>query len=283
VRGTTHLCNGQEACAVGMAAAMQRGDTLTCTYRGHGHALALGMGLRELLGELMGKKGGCCQGKGGSMHMTDAALGLLGANAIVGAQLPIAAGAALSAQTLGLPHVAVSFIGDGGTNIGAFHETLNLSAVWKLPVVLAIENNLYGEYSPLAWTTPIADLATRAVSYGIPGVVVDGQDVRAVIAASRTALARARRGDGPTLIEFKTYRFVGHSRTDSAPYRAAGELEQWKKRDPILLLQTHLGVSDAGLASLREEVRREVEAAVEWAKAQPYPDVSELTHHIFTA
>lgn len=285
IRGTTHLCVGQEACSVGMAWAMQKGDTVTCTYRGHGHALALGMTVKAMMAEMMGKESGACQGKGGSMHMTDADIGLLGANAIVGAQLPIAVGAALTYQVKGLSHVAVTFFGEGATNIGAFHEALNMAAIWKLPVVFCCENNKYGEYSAQHKTTPVEDIAIRAKSYGMPGIVVDGQDVETVYAEAKAALDRARRGEGPTLIEFKTYRYRGHSRTDTGPYRPAGELEEWQKRDPIDILKTRMiaagQLDEAEFEEMKGAAEQLVFDAIEYAKAEPYPPVEALWDHIY--
>lgn len=285
IRGTTHLCIGQEACSIGVAWAMQKGDTMTCTYRGHGHALALGMPLKALMAEMMGKESGCCQGKGGSMHMIDASIGLLGANAIVGAQLPIAVGAALTSQVKKQGKVAVTFMGDGATNIGAFHESLNMAAIWKLPVVFCIENNMYGEYSPVARTTPVTDLAVRAASYNIPGLMVDGQDVETVYAAAKEAIDRARRGEGPTLLEFKTYRYRGHSRTDTGPYRPAGELEQWLQRDPINLLKDKMvaagQLDETEFAELKQAAAQLVMSTIEWAKAEPYPPIEALYKDVY--
>ena len=285
IRGTTHLCVGQEACSVGMAQALQKGDTVTCTYRGHGHALALGMTVKAMMAEMMGKESGACKGKGGSMHMTDADIGLLGANAIVGAQLPIAVGAALTYQVKGLPHVAVTFFGEGATNIGTFHEALNMAAIWKLPVVFCCENNKYGEYSAQHKTTPVEDIATRAKSYNIPGIVVDGQDAETVYAEAKAALDRARRGEGPTLLEFKTYRYRGHSRTDTAPYRRPGELDEWLKRDPIDLLKQRM-IADGQLDEtefdeMKGAAKQLVFDAIEYAKAEPYPPVEALWDHIY--
>jgi acetoin:2,6-dichlorophenolindophenol oxidoreductase subunit alpha len=285
IRGTTHLCIGQEACSVGVAWAMEPGDTMTCTYRGHGHALALGMHMRALMAEMMGKQSGCCKGKGGSMHMTAAEVGLLGANAIVGAQLPIAVGAALTYQVKGLPHAAITFFGEGATNIGAFHEALNMAAIWKLPVVFCCENNRYGEYSAQHKTTPVADIATRAGSYGMPGLIVDGQDAETIHAEMKGALARARAGEGPTLIEFKTYRFRGHSRTDTAPYRAKGELEEWLKRDPIDLLKARMiadgQLDDTEFDEMKGAAETLVFESIEFAKSEPYPPLEELLTDIY--
>ncbi|MEO8611801.1 MAG: thiamine pyrophosphate-dependent dehydrogenase E1 component subunit alpha [Chloroflexota bacterium] len=285
VRGSTHLCIGQEACSVGIARALKKGDTVTCTYRGHGHALALGMSIKKMMGEMMGKASGACKGKGGSMHLTDASIGLLGENAVVGAGLPIAVGAGLSAQVMGEDRVSVAIFGEGATNIGAFHEALNMAAVWKLPVLFICENNLYGEYSPMANTTPVADIAVRATSYNIPGVIVDGQDVETVYHEVKAARERAQRGEGPTLIELKTYRYKGHSRTDPATYRAEGELDQWMKRDPLTLLfekmKTDGQIDDVEYDEMKQATERVVFEAIEWAKAEPFPPLEALFEDIY--
>jgi acetoin:2,6-dichlorophenolindophenol oxidoreductase subunit alpha len=277
VRGSTHLYQGQEAVAVGVCSMLRDGDTMTCTYRGHGAVLAMGSALDRCFGEILGRAGGLCGGKGGSMHFTDIATGALGANAIVGANLPITVGAALAAQYQDSGAVSVAFFGDGATNIGAFHESLNLAAIWKLPAIFVIENNQYGEYSPLAATTPISRLADRAASYGMPGVFVDGNDVAAVQRVTADAADQARAGDGPTLIEADTYRQQGHSRSDPASYRPAGELERWLARDPIdLLEQALVRYGAAGrpeLDGLREEIRTEVVAARDRALSWPDPPI----------
>ncbi len=285
IRGTTHLCIGQEACSSGVAAVLQPGDTVTCTYRGHGHALAMGLSLKGMLAEMMGKASGICKGKGGSMHMTDASLGLLGANAIVGAQLPIAVGAALTAQVMGTGTLAITFFGEGASNIGAFHEALNLAAIWKLPVLFICENNQYGEYSAMHVTTPVANIADRASSYGMPGIIVDGQDAEIVYDQVKAAADRARSGGGPSLIELKTYRFKGHSRTDQAPYRPKGELDAWLKRDPILILKERMiaegQLDETEYEELRSALERSVHEAVEWAKAEPFPALETLVQDIY--
>ncbi len=285
VRGTTHLCIGQEATSVGMAWALQPGDTVTCTYRGHGHALAMGVTIKALMSEMMGKASGVNGGRGGSMHMTDPSLGLLGANAIVGAQLPIALGAAFSAQVLGNGRASIGIFGDGAANIGSVHESLNMAAVWKLPVVYICENNLYGEYSPLETTTAIENIADRACAYGIRSEIVDGQDVEVVHAAVKDALDYARAGNGPVLMEWKTYRFRGHSRTDQAPYRKPGELEEWMQRDPLLILKERM-IADGQLdeteyAELHDSIEKTVLDAIEWAKDEPYPALDTLNDHIY--
>jgi pyruvate dehydrogenase E1 component alpha subunit len=263
VEGTTHLCQGQEATIVGAISAMGPDDYMTMTYRGHGHALARGMSMEAAFGELMGRDVGCCRGVGGSMHFTDLSLGLLGAFAIVGAGLPVALGAAMTSKRLRLDRVAVTFCGDGATNIGTFHETLNMAAVWSAPVVFVVENNLYGEYTPLRESTPLDDLAQRAVSYAMPGVVVDGQDVDQVYDAAEQAIERCRSGEGPTLIEAKTYRYSGHSRTDPARYRPPGELDRWRQRDPIALF---------GQALVKERLQTEDQQKIVWDQTQAEVD-----------
>lgn len=287
VRGSTHLCIGQEAVPVGVAQAMDTslGDTLTCTYRGHGYALALGMDLKALLAELMGKAAGCCGGKGGSMHLADPDIGFLGEFAIVGANAPVTNGAALSAQVRGVKSVSLAVFGDGAVNIGAWHEAVNLAAVWKLPSIFVCENNLYGEYTPFHETSPVARVADRAPAYGIPAVAVDGQDVRAVQEAVAAAVDRARSGKGPSLVEANTYRFVGHSRSDPATYRPEGELEAWQARDPILVMKKRLisekHLTERRYAAMVQESRSAVDEAVEWALSQPWPGVADVSEGIY--
>jgi pyruvate dehydrogenase E1 component alpha subunit len=285
VQGTTHLCQGQEATIYGSLAALAPNDLVTVTYRGHGHALARGMSLEAGFAELMGRDAGCCHGVGGSMHFTDFSLGLIGAFAIVGAGLPVAVGAAMSAKRRGTGQVAMTFFGDGSTNIGTFHESLNMAAVWKAPTVFVIENNLYGEYTPMRQTTPIDDLADRASAYGMPGVIVDGQDVEQVRETAAAAVERARSGGGPTLIEAKTYRFRGHSRTDPAKYRPDGELDRWRERDPLNLLAERLqavGQIDAdAIVALQESRRQEVDAAADRAAQSPVVSLEEAATYVY--
>ena len=287
VQGTTHLCQGQEAVSVGAISALRDDDYLTITYRGHGHALMRGIPMEACFAELMGRTTGCCKGVGGSMHFTDVGRGLLGAFAIVGAGLPVALGAAYSAKLQGSDQVALTFFGDGATNIGTFHESLNIAAAWKVGVVFIVENNLYGEYTPMRETTPLDDLADRAAAHAMPGVVVDGQDVDAVHAAVAEAVARARAGDGPTLLEMKTYRFRGHSRTDPGKYRPEGELQRWQERDPILLLGRILAdegaLSEDEQAALRQEIQEHVDAEAERAKAAPFPTIEEIRTYVYAA
>jgi pyruvate dehydrogenase E1 component alpha subunit len=285
IQGTTHLCQGQEAVSVGAIAAMREGDVQTNTYRGHGEALALGMEPETAFAELMGRSSGGSGGVGGSMHLIDFSKGNIGANAIVGAGLPIAVGAAVAFQMQRKPNVAFSFFGDGATNIGTFHEALNMAAVWKAPVVFIITNNLYGEYSPLRSTTPLDDLARRADPYGMPGIIVDGQDIDAVYRATAEAAERARRGDGPSLLEMKTYRYRGHSRSDPAKYRPEGELDAWKARDPIELLgQTVIAAGLIGPndpVEIRGEIQAEIDAAAERAATAPFPTLEETRPYVY--
>lgn len=276
VKGTTHLAAGHEAIAVGASAALRPDDYVFATYRGHHHAMARGATPEECLAELMSRATGLCGAKGGSMHLTKASTGMLGSYAIVGAHLPMAAGAAWSARLRGTDQVAVAFFGDGATNIGAFHEALNLAAVWKLPVLFVCENNLYMEYTPIADVTAVArPAADRAPGYGIEGEVVDGNDVVAVQEAVARLAARARAGDGPALLEARTYRHFGHSRADPATYRPAEEVERWLKHDPLDLARGRLvemGVSEAVLGEADERATTVVQQAVEAAKAAPPPD-----------
>ncbi|MEU6372872.1 thiamine pyrophosphate-dependent dehydrogenase E1 component subunit alpha [Streptomyces sp. NPDC046909] len=276
VKGTTHLAAGHEAIAVGASAALRADDYVFATYRGHHHALARGATPEECLAELMSRATGLCGAKGGSMHLTKAATGMLGSYAIVGAHLPLAAGAAWSALLRGTGQIAVAFFGDGATNIGAFHEALNLAAVWKLPVLFVCENNLYMEYTPIADVTAVArPAADRAPAYGIPGETVDGNDVVAVKEVVSRLAERARAGDGPALLEAATYRHFGHSRTDPATYRPAEEVERWLKHDPLDLARgrlTELGVPEATVTAADERALDVVRKAVEAAKGAPAPD-----------
>jgi acetoin:2,6-dichlorophenolindophenol oxidoreductase subunit alpha len=276
VKGTTHLAAGHEAVAVGASAALRPDDYVFATYRGHHHAIARGASPEECLAELMSKSTGACRAKGGSMHLTKAASGMLGSYAIVGAHLPMAAGAAWSATLRGTGQVAVAFFGDGATNIGAFHEALNLAAVWKLPVIFVCENNLYMEYTPIASVTAVPNpAADRAPAYQLPADLIDGNDVIAVHDAVRTAAERGRAGDGPTIIEARTYRHFGHSRTDPAKYRPEGELEEWLRRDPIDLARGALGerrVATEEIDAAQQRAEQVVADAVAAAQAAPPAD-----------
>ncbi|TPI59071.1 thiamine pyrophosphate-dependent dehydrogenase E1 component subunit alpha [Mesorhizobium sp. B3-1-7] len=284
VRGSTHLASGQEGVSVGIARSIDPDDIVTCTYRGHGHALALGLTPAGVIGEICGRVIGCAGGVGGSMHLVEPAIGLLPTAAIIGAGLPIACGAALAARARGTDRVAVAIFGDGSANIGAFHESLNFAAIQKLPVVFVCENNLYGEYTRIQLSTPVEDIAIRAASYNMPGVIVDGQDADKVAEAMATAVARARRGEGPSLVEMKTYRYSGHSRSDPATYRPAGELDAWLKRDPIDIFAERLTaeklLAARGLDSLKTEVREAVETATAEVLDSPAPELGEIMAHV---
>ena len=276
VKGTTHLAAGQEGVAVGASAGLRPDDYVFATYRGHHHAMARGATAEECLAELMSKATGVCGAKGGSMHLTKASAGMLGSYAIVGAHLPMAVGAAWSAKLRETGQVAVAFFGDGATNIGAFHEALNLAAVWKLPVLFICENNFYMEYTPISEVTAVTNpAADRAVAYSLPSEVIDGNDVVIVRDSVARAARRARAGDGPTVIEAHTYRQYGHSRADPAKYRPAEEVEEWLKRDPLNIARTRLetlGMSAESIAAADARAGQIVDAAVDAAKNAPDPD-----------
>jgi acetoin:2,6-dichlorophenolindophenol oxidoreductase subunit alpha len=276
VKGTTHLAAGHEAVAVGASAALREDDYVFATYRGHHHAIARGATPAECLAELMSRATGLCKAKGGSMHLTKADRGMLGSYAIVGSHLPIAAGAAWSAKLRGTDQVAVAFFGDGATNIGAFHEALNLAAVWKLPVLFVCENNLYMEYTPISAVTAVPNpAADRAGAYGLPAEIIDGNDVIKVQETIKIAVDRARAGEGPTVIEALTYRHYGHSRADPGKYRPADEVERWMQRDPLVVAREQLnglGVDAADVDAIDGRVAEMIKAAVQEAKDAPYPD-----------
>ncbi len=284
VRGSTHLCAGQEAVSVGVCRALRVSDTMACTYRGHGAVLAMGSALDRAFGEILGKAGGLCGGKGGSMHLTDMSVGALGSFAIIGAHLPILLGAALAEQYTGRDGVSVCFFGDGSTNIGAFHESLNMASVWKLPAIFVCENNLYGEYSPIAATTAVTDLVDRADSYAMAKAQIDGNDVTVVYSAVSDAVEAARRGEGPTLIEALTYRHKGHSRADPGAYRPEGELERWLERDPLVVEDRALeeaGVERARLDQVRADALQAIEVARDKAVASPEPRLETRFDHVW--
>jgi acetoin:2,6-dichlorophenolindophenol oxidoreductase subunit alpha len=283
IRGATHLGQGQEAVSVGFCRALRRGDTMTCTYRGHAATLAMGAPLDRSFGEMLGRLGGLCEGKGGSMHLTDVSVGALGAFGVVGAHLPITLGAAFAAKYRDTGAVNVCFFGDGATNIGAFHESLNFASIMTLPVMFVCENNLYGEYSPIAKTTPIERLADRAASYGMHGERVDGNDVIAVGEVARRLIDRARNGGGPALVEAMTYRQKGHARSDPGAYRPPGELEEWLDRDPILTLERRMlasGTTQEALDERQREVTERVTSALERAQSWPEPPPEARLEHL---
>ncbi len=276
VKGTSHLAIGQEAVAAGVALAMERGDYSFLTFRGHHHVVARGASLTAVLGEMMGRECGLLGAKGGSMHLADASRNIMASYAILGAQLPIACGAAWSAQYRNTAQVTVVFFGDGSTNLGAFHEALNLAAVWALPIVFICENNLYGEYTASSVVTAVEHpAADRAAAYGLDRIVIDGNDADVVYHAAQLALAKARAGGGPSLVECMTYRLCGHSRADPAAYRPQGEFEQWQQRDPLLIYRRRLlasGIEESILACMESDVQRAVDLATEEAKRSPPPD-----------
>lgn len=285
VAGTSHLALGQEAIAAGFAHAMRTDDLTFCTYRGHIHTLLRGAPIEGLMAELLGRETGVCGGKGGSMHLTDVAHHAMGSYAIVGAHIPIAAGAAWAAQERGTGQVVVCFFGDGATNIGAFHEGLNLAAVWRLPVVFVCENNLYMEYTAIADVTAVANpAADRASAYGLPGITVDGNDPDAVYVVAVTALARARRGEGPSLIEAKTYRHGGHSRADPGKYRPEEEIQRWMLKDPLPNYRARLlslGVPEEELRAAEAAASEAVEQATAFARNAPAPSASSLERELW--
>jgi acetoin:2,6-dichlorophenolindophenol oxidoreductase subunit alpha len=286
VPGTLHQYQGQEAVAVGVCTALRPDDVIFSTHRPVGHFLARGSSARSIAAEIMGKATGCAGGKGGQMHLTDVSVGAMTSNAIVGANIPIATGAALGFQLRGLDCVSVSFFGDGASNTGAFHEGLNLAAVKDAPVIFVCENNQYGASTAISSMIRITDIASRATAYGIPGHVVDGMDVLAVYQAALEAVERARHGNGPTLLEFKTYRYAGHSRGDPGGYRTREEVQHWRERDPIPHMRTLLinerGLAETELNAIEHACQSEVEEAVEFARNSPEPGIEETYLHVYS-
>ena len=286
IHGTMHLSIGQEASAVGACMPLCDADKITSTHRGHGHCVAKGADVAKMFAEFFGKETGYCHGRGGSMHIADVEKGNLGANGIVGGGIPIAVGAALAAKRLGSGAVTVCFFGDGANNEGAFHEALNMAAVWKLPVVFVCENNKYGMSTSTERSTAVKSVADRAVAYAMPGVSVDGNDFSAVAEAMEAAVDRARAGEGPSLVESLTYRWRGHSKSDRNRYRTKEEIAEWMAKDPIKrmadLLVAHKIVTDDEVAALEADADREIAAAIEAAKAGPDPDVADLTRDVYT-
>ncbi|MGI9595959.1 MAG: thiamine pyrophosphate-dependent dehydrogenase E1 component subunit alpha [Acidimicrobiales bacterium] len=286
--GFLHLYVGEEAVAAGVCVALRNEDQISSTHRGHGHLVAKGGDFKRMMAELMGKATGYCNGKGGSMHISDLDLNMLGANGIVGGGVPIAVGAGLANKYKGTDNVSVVFFGDGSTNIGAFHEAANMAAALELPVVFVCENNEYGEYTPREQTMAITDVVDRAAGYGMPGVIVDGMDVIAMYEAAREAVARARAGEGPSFIEAKTYRFYNHHGVQvlGVKYRTDEELERWKQRDPIDMLEARL--PDLGVLTTEEieavhaDVEAQIEEAIQFADDSPLPDGATLLDDVYT-
>jgi TPP-dependent pyruvate/acetoin dehydrogenase alpha subunit len=285
VPGTLHQCQGQEAVAVGVCSTLRRDDLVYSTHRPVGHLIAKGASLNAITAEIWGKATGCVGGKGGQMHLADFSVGAMVSNAIVGANIPIATGSAMAFKLQGLDRVAVSFFGDGASNIGAFHEGLNLAAVQDAPVIFVCENNLYAASTHISATTKITDIADRAAAYGMPGFSIDGMDVEAVYHTALAAVERAREGRGPTLLEYKTYRYRGHSRGDPCGYRANEEHQHWVGRDPIERSRARLtgdfGIAPEKLTTIEQECQREIEAAVEFALASPEPTAESCFEHVF--
>jgi len=283
--GTVHLYTGQEAVAVGVCAALRPDDYVTSTHRPHGHALAKGGSPKALMAELFARTTGCCRAKGGSMHVGDISVGMVPAIAIVGAGIPIAAGIGLAFKRLGTDRVVACFFGDGASNEGAFHEGLNMAAIWDLPVIFVCENNLYGASTHVSRVMRVKHVADRAAAYGMPGVVVDGMDVLAVYDVVQEAVTRARAGGGPTLVECETYRYVGHSRSDPGHYRPQAEVEAWRARDPISRLRTWLLTEEVVTAGeievIEKAVERELEEAVAFARASPEPRPEEALEDVY--
>jgi len=285
IKGASHVYIGEEAVAVGAISCLRDDDYITSTHRGHGHCLAKGGEIKYMLAELCGKVTGYCRGRGGSMHIADVTKGNLGATGIVGSNIPVATGAGLSIKLRGTDQVCLCFFGDGATNNGVFHESLNIASLWKLPVIYIIENNLYGMSTSVEKASAVKDLYKKACAYNMPGEPVDGMDVLAVKEAVSRAVARARKGEGPTLLECKTYRYYGHSRSDSKVYRDKREEEEWKKRDPILTFSNKLLnagiITPEELKKLKEEIEKEIAEAEEFALSSPYPPLEELEKDVY--
>jgi TPP-dependent pyruvate/acetoin dehydrogenase alpha subunit len=283
--GSMHQYNGQEAVAAGVCAHLTKEDYITSTHRGHGHCIAKGADLKAVMAEMFAKGTGCCRGMGGSMHIADFSVGMLGANAIVAGGVPIAVGAGLTCGYLENGNVSVAFFGDGAANEGGFHEALNLASVWKLPVVFVCENNLYGFSTHYRRVTNIENIADRSLSYGIPGIIADGMDVRDVYVKAGKSIKRARQGKGPTLLECKTYRFRGHSRFEPAAYRNREDVEEWKKRDPISswkkILLHEINIQESVLISIEEDAEKAIEEAVAFAEASPDPTPTAYKDYVF--
>jgi pyruvate dehydrogenase E1 component alpha subunit len=286
IHGTMHLSIGQEASAIGSTMMLRKTDYITSTHRGHGHCIGKGADPKLMFAEFFGKEEGYCRGRGGSMHIADAESGNLGANGIVAGGIPIAVGAALAIKKQKRDDVAICFFGDGATNEGAFHEALNMAAIWKLPVIFLCENNKYGMSVSTERSMAVADVATRGVAYNMPGVVVDGNRIEDVAEAMDTAIAKARKGGGPTLVECKTYRIRGHSKSDRNRYRTKEEIEEWKRRDPIGHFETALvahGIATAEqIKAINASVEAEIAAGIEFAKNGTDPSPGDVTRDVYT-
>jgi acetoin:2,6-dichlorophenolindophenol oxidoreductase subunit alpha len=285
IPGFVHLYAGEEAVAVGVCAHLTDRDSITSTHRGHGHCIAKGVDLDGMVAELLGRVTGACKGKGGSMHIADVEKGMLGANGIVGGGFPLACGAALTAKTLGTENVAICFFGDGAANQGTFHEGLNLAAIWKLPVVFVCENNGFAESTPVRYACSATDVAARAAAYEMPGIVVDGLDALAVYEVAGQAIARARQGQGPSLIEAKTYRYYGHFEGDAIKYRTSEELESYRSRDAIKRLRAYLTeraiATDRELDAIDDRIAANLAQAWERAESAPWPEPEDALQDVY--
>ena len=286
IYGVVHCYIGQEAVAVGVCSTLNRDDQIISTHRGHGHCIAKGADLKRMMAELYGRATGYCKGKGGSMHIADFSIGMLGANGIVAGGIPIITGAGLAAQLDGKGRVAVSFFGDGASSAGPFHESLNIAALWKLPVIYVCENNLYGVNTPVSAAVSVKDVVERSAAYGIPGVVVDGNDVLAVYEVAEAAVRRARAGEGPTLLECKTYRWRNHTEIKGLPdSRPPDELTTWKEKDPIARFVAHLKgqhlLTDEDWKEMDAAILQEIEQAVTFAKDSPFPSLETASEDVF--
>jgi len=280
-----HLSSGEEAMAVGVCTALRVDDYIVSTHRGHGHCLAKGAKMRSMMAELWGKETGYCRGRGGTMHIADVNIGILGANGIVGAGLPIVCGAGLSIKYRNTDQVCVCFFGDAASNQGTFHESINFACAFKLPIIFVCENNIYGLSTSYRNVSATPDVADRALGYKMPGVIVEGMDVTKVYEAAKEAVSRARAGDGPTLIEGKTYRYHGHSASDHRPYRTREEEKEWRSRDPITILKRTLLAEkisqEEDFRELEMEAQAEVEDAVTYALSSPEPNIQNVTQNVY--
>jgi pyruvate dehydrogenase E1 component alpha subunit len=287
IPGFVHLYAGQEAVAVGVMTALKEDDFITSTHRGHGHCIAKGLDIQSMLAENFGRATGVCKGKGGSMHIADIGKGMLGANGIVAAGCPLAAGAGLSAKVRGTKQVCVSFFGDGATNQGMFHEAINLASVWDLPVIFVCENNGYAQTTSVEYAIPVETIAERTAAYGIPGVTVDGQNVVEVHAAAAEAVGRARSGEGPTLIEAKTYRYFGHFQGDPVNYRPEGEADEFHRRDPLKVFAEHLaspaGITPDDIKAIDQTVETRMDQALEYARSSPLPEPADTLNDAYVS
>lgn len=285
IHGTMHLSIGQEASAVGACLALREADYILSTHRGHGHSIAKGADPKLMMAEFLGKEAGYCRGRGGSMHIADVAGGNLGANGIVAGGLPLSTGVGLSIKMRGLDRICLTFFGDGAANEGAFHESLNLASIWSLPVVYVCENNQYAMSMPVDKAFPIEEISRRADAYALPGTTVDGNDLFAVYAAVRKAAERARGGEGPSLVEAVTYRWRGHSKSDTERYRTREEVKEWQKRDPITRVRRYLeekgAYEEEALTHLEEEAREEIDEAVAFAEAAAEPDPATMLDDVY--